>query len=177
MAWFDRSPGEKKKSPVEERPNLMSSPVTAKREEVPVESPSGELVAYLYKGSRVAGQLTFHGPARIDGNVEGEVSCQDVLTIGQEADVRAKISGKVIVIRGRVEGDVVAKEKVELMAPARLFGNIYAPRLIVSEGVVFDGYCSMGGVRQKGEVLSPLSSRSEKALESEAPKLITDMEK
>ena len=176
MAWFDRSPGEKKKSPAEERPNLISSPVTLK-EEVPAESPSEELVAYLYKGSRVAGQLSFHGPARIDGNVEGEVLCQEILTIGQDADVRAKISGRVIVIRGRVEGDVVAKEKVELLAPARLYGNIYAPRLIVAEGVVFDGYCSMGGVRQKGEVASALGSRSEKASEGEAPKLITDMEK
>ena len=175
MAWFDRSPGEKK-NPPEARPHLPLSPARS-GEEAPAESSTEEMVAYLYKGSRVTGQLTFHGPARIDGSVEGEVLCHGMLTIGEEAEVRAKISGKVVVIRGKVVGDVVAKERVELETPARLLGNIDAPRLIITEGVVFDGYCSMGGTRGKREVLSPPSSGSEKALEGEAAKLINKLEK
>ncbi len=71
------------------------------------------------------------------------------LTIGEGAEVRAKISGEVVVIRGKVEGNVTAKEKVELAAPARLIGNVDAPELIISDGVVFDGDCSMGAVKQK----------------------------
>lgn len=175
MAWFDRGPVEKKVAS-EDSPNPVVSPVGS-REEAAVESPSEELVAYLYKGSRVSGQLTFHGPAKIDGSVEGEILCHGILTIGEKAEVRAKISGGVVVIRGMVEGDVVAKERVELETPARLFGNIDAPRLIITEGVVFDGYCSMGGAREKGKVLSSLSPTSEKSFEGEAPKLLTDMEK
>ena len=175
MVWFDRSPGEKR-SPSEAPP---SPPLTPARsdEEAPVESSTEEMVAYLYKGSRVTGQLTFHGPAKIDGSVEGEVLCHGMLTIGEEAEVRARISGEVVVIRGKVEGDVAAKERVELEKPARLLGNIDAPRLTITEGVVFDGYCSMRGAREKREVLSPLSSGSEKAFEGDAPKLITELEK
>jgi cytoskeletal protein CcmA (bactofilin family) len=52
-------------------------------------------------------------------------------------------------IRGKVEGNVTAKEKVELLAPARLIGNVTAPRLVIAEGVVFDGDCSMGVAKQK----------------------------
>ena len=175
MAWFDRSPGEKR-SPAETPPqSTLNSAGPA--EEAPAQSSTEELVAYLYKGSRVTGQLTFHGPAVIDGNVEGEVLCHGLLTIGEEAEVRAKISGKVVVIRGKVEGDVAAKEKVELETPARLLGNIDAPRLTVTEGVVFDGYCSMRGAREELEVLSPPRSGSEKAFEGEAPKLINELEK
>ena len=125
----------------------------------------------------MTGQLTFHGTARVDGSVDGEILCHGMLTIGEEAEIRAKISGEVVVIRGKVEGDVTAKEKVELGAPARLLGNIDAPRLVVTEGVVFDGYCAMGGAREKREVQNPLRSSSEKLFESGSPKLVTRLEK
>src|SRR3990172_10813748 len=175
MVWFDRSPGGKK-GPPEDAPERAVEPPGA-ADPSPAEASTEELVAYLYKGSRVTGQLTFHGPAKIDGCVEGEVLCHGMLTIGEEAEVRAKISGKVVVIRGKVEGDVAAKEKVELETPARLLGNIDAPRLTITEGVVFEGYCSMGGARKKREVLSPSTSGSEKPFEGEAPKLISELEK
>lgn len=149
MAWFDRSPGEKK-VPAEEQPEQAVEAVST-TDPIPTQPAGEEIVAHLYKGSRVSGQLTFHGPATIDGTVEGEVLCHGILTIGEEAEVRAKISGEVVIIRGRVEGDVAAKKKVELENPARLLGNIQSPRLVVAEGVLFDGDCSMRGAREKGE--------------------------
>lgn len=174
MTWFDRgSPG--KKEPSEDPASPAPTPFRS-LEETPADSSGDELVAYLYKGSRVTGQLTFHGPAKIEGTVEGEVVCHGKLTIGETAEVRAKISGEVVVIRGKVEGDVAAKERVELEMPARLLGNIDAPRLTITEGVLFDGCCSMGGAREKREVLSPAAASSEKTLEGEAPKLIREME-
>ncbi len=142
-----------------------------------MKSSEERLVAHLYSGSKVTGQLTFNGAAKIDGNVEGEVLCRGILTVGEKAEVRAKIYGDVVIIRGRVEGDVAAKEKVALESPARLSGNVDAPRLVITEGVVFDGYCSMLGARDKGENPSALKSSSEKAFEGAAPKLFTDLEK
>jgi cytoskeletal protein CcmA (bactofilin family) len=58
---------------------------------------------------------------------------------------------------------VSAKEKVELVAPARLIGNIDTPRLIIAEGVVFDGDCSMGVAKQKGGVSGSQSVVADKA--------------
>jgi cytoskeletal protein CcmA (bactofilin family) len=109
--------------------------------------------------------------------VEGEVFCHGILTVGQEAEVRAKISADIVVIRGRVEGDVAAKERVELETPAYLFGNIAAPRLIVAEGVVFEGYCSMSGAKEKIGLSKPSRSSSEKVLERGSSKLAVDLEK
>lgn len=174
MAWFDRSTGGKN-SPDEERP--IEEPIPPINVEVAPPKPADEeLVACLFKGSRVTGQLTFHGPAKIDGNVEGEIQCHGVLTIGQEAEVRAKVSGKVVVVQGRVEGDVTAKERVELRAPARLIGNLNTPRLIITEGVVFDGDCSMGGAEQKSGVQSSPALSAEKSFEGKPSKLATDSE-
>src|SRR5215472_8191259 len=111
------------------------------------------LVVSLNKGSQITGQLMFEGPAMIDGNVEGEIHCHGKLIIGQNADIKAKISGQIITIQGHVEGNVTADE-LELTAPARLCGDIITRRLIINEGAVFDGDCSMRVARQNSEVAS-----------------------
>jgi len=118
--------------------------------------------------------LSFQGPARIDGAVDGEIQCQGTLTIGEGAEVRAKVSGQVVVIRGKVEGNVIAKERVELAAPARLIGNVDSPRLVVTEGVVFDGDCSMGVAKQTSGGTTPPSLNADKAVAAQAPKLQAD---
>jgi cytoskeletal protein CcmA (bactofilin family) len=170
MAWFGRSP--RSKSATEDRPSPMLGSLGRERAELAAE----DLVACLYRGSRVSGQLTFHGTTRIDGNVDGEILCHGRLTIGEGAEIRAKVSGDVVVIHGQVEGDVTAREKVELGAPARLLGNIDTPRLVVEEGVFIDGRCAMGGARKKREISLPLSSSSE-PFEGGSPKLATTLEK
>jgi cytoskeletal protein CcmA (bactofilin family) len=164
MAWFEKNVGDKKfpevvpgKTPETRKPAAVpvTSIVAESKPAVKVEEPpvsTAGLVGYLYKGSRVSGQLSFQGSARIDGSVDGDIQCQGTLTIGESAEVKAKIMAKVVVIRGKVEGNVSAKERIELIAPARLIGNIDSPRLIIAEGVVFDGDCSMGVAKQKGGV-------------------------
>lgn len=190
MAWFDRGPGEKKgaeNEPENSAPVLKVNPEPAKAAvpvtpppipkpaAAPVAAPAETgLVGHLYKGSRVSGQLMFQGPARIDGNVEGEIQCYGTLTIGEGAEVRAKISSQVVVIRGKVEGNVTAKEKVELLSPARVVGNISTPRLTITEGVVFDGDCSMGMAKQKSGVASSLAVSADKAAPASTPALQSD---
>lgn len=104
--------------------------------------------AYLGKGSRITGKLAFEGPVRIEGHVEGEITAQDTLTIGEAAVVVAQISGNAVVIQGRVTGDVVARKRLEIRAPGRLIGNIVTPSLVIHEGVVFEGQCTMGNAPQ-----------------------------
>lgn len=184
MAWFDRGPGEKKGAEnepagtapvvkVNTEPPKAAAPVTPPLPTptvTPVVAPAETaLVGHLYKGSRVSGQLMFQGAARIDGSVEGEIQCHGTLTIGEGAEVRAKISSQAVIIRGKVEGNVTAKEKVELLSPARVIGNISTPRLTVNEGVVFDGDCSMGMAKQKSGVASSQAVSADKATPASTP--------
>ena len=101
--------------------------------------------AFLGKGSRVTGKLTFEGPVRIEGHVEGEISAQDSLVIGEGAEVKAQINGASVVVHGRVTGDITARKRLEIRAPGKVFGNISSPSLVIHEGVTFEGQCSMGG--------------------------------
>ena len=108
--------------------------------------------AFLGKGCSVTGKLVFEGSVRIEGQVEGEITAQDALVIGESAVVNAQINGTSIVIHGKVTGDVTARKRLEIQAPGKVFGNINVPCLVIHEGVVFEGQCTMGaGDTQRGE--------------------------
>lgn len=101
------------------------------------------LTAFIGKGSRITGTLVFEGPSRIEGHVEGEVSAQDTLTVGETAVVNARLNGALIVIRGTVTGDVVAKTRLEIQAPGKVIGDVTTPSLVINEGAILEGRCSM----------------------------------
>jgi two-component system CheB/CheR fusion protein len=69
--------------------------------------------AFLGKGSRVTGKLAFEGTVRIEGHVEGEISAQDTLIVGETAVVNAQINGASVVVHGRVTGDITARKRLE----------------------------------------------------------------
>lgn len=99
--------------------------------------------AILGKGSKVVGTITFAGPAELDGHLEGEVIAQDRLTIGESAVIQAKVSGAEIIVKGQVNGDIIASRKLSLRRPAKVFGNISTSTLSIEEGVVFEGKSTM----------------------------------
>lgn len=105
---------------------------------------ANEMCAFLGKGSRVTGKLAFDGPGCIEGHVEGEVSAQDSLVIGETAVVNARIDGGSIVVHGNVTGDIVARTRLELRAPSKVTGNVATPSLVVQEGAMLEGQCVMG---------------------------------
>lgn len=102
--------------------------------------------AFLGKGSRVVGNVQFTGPAEIDGYIEGEVNAKAKLEIGESAVIKAKVHGCEVVVRGTVTGDITASEKLLLMKPAKVVGNITSANLSIEEGVVFEGSCIMKSV-------------------------------
>ncbi|MDI7267682.1 MAG: polymer-forming cytoskeletal protein [Myxococcota bacterium] len=106
---------------------------------------SSEINALLGHGTEFKGKLTFEGSVRIDGKFEGEVFTDDVLVVGEGAEVRARIEVGTLIVRGGVVvGDIKARDLVEAHAPGRILGNITSPSLYIGKGVVFDGHCRMG---------------------------------
>jgi cytoskeletal protein CcmA (bactofilin family) len=106
--------------------------------------------AYLDQGSKISGKLKFEGPVQIDGQVDGEISAKDSLMIGESAVVTAQINASSIIVAGRLNGEIVASERIELRPSARVSGNLTSPILVVHEGAIFEGNCSMQseGVRE-----------------------------
>lgn len=97
------------------------------------------------RGCELEGRFRFSGTLVINGKFRGELHSVDMLLVGESAELDAQVSVGVAIISGQVTGSVTASERVELRASARITGNIATPALVLEEGVVFDGRCSMIG--------------------------------
>jgi cytoskeletal protein CcmA (bactofilin family) len=105
----------------------------------------GEIIAFVGKGVQFKGAITYEGTVRIDGRVDGEIQTTGMLIVGEEAVITAKVQAGTIVSKGKITGDVIAKERVKLMSPAMLSGSVQTPVFSIEEGVTFDGTCDMTG--------------------------------
>lgn len=103
----------------------------------------GEIHTLLGRGSEFEGKFTFEGTVRIDGKFKGEIFSDDVLVVGESAEIAAEIDVGVIIVEGRITGNVRAKRAVELRASAQLRGNLETPSLSIDKGVMFEGNCRM----------------------------------
>ena len=131
-------------------------------------SAPGELHALLGRGTAYTGKLTFEGRVRIDGTFEGEIFSAGTLILGDSAQVKGAIDvGTLIMLGGHLQGQVHARELVELHAPGRVIGDIVTPQLFIDRGVVFQGQCTMGD-----EAGSPPETHTMAAEE----KLLNDLE-
>ena len=120
-----------------------------------------ELTSLLGEGSSFEGKLLFEGRVRIDGKFRGEIASDDVLVIGEHAEVDAKIEvGTLIVLGGTLRGEVRAQKTVELHAPAKVFGNITAPQLVIDRGVHFEGQSRRGELSAPVPVTEPVAAAS-----------------
>ncbi len=94
------------------------------------------------KGTKVSGKLFFKAPARIEGEVDGEIT-GDEIVIENGAVVTARISAKRVSIAGNVSGEIVARERIELLPTAHVRCSISTPSLALADGAKFDGDCKM----------------------------------
>ena len=105
--------------------------------------------AYLGKEVRFRGVIRFDGIARIDGRVEGEIQSKGTLQIGEPALILANIESDVIVTNGKIVGDIVARRKIHLLAPACVEGSIKAPLITMEDGVLVNGTIEMSTLSSK----------------------------
>lgn len=105
----------------------------------------GKMNSIIGKGCKVNGTIDVQdGTLRIDGDFEGNVNCPGgTLVIGKGGTVKADIKVSNAVVGGTVNGNIDAKEKIELQAGSRLEGDIKTRRLVIDEGVFFEGSCRM----------------------------------
>lgn len=91
----------------------------------------------------IVGEVKSQEDLLLEGSVEGRIEGSQTVTVGRQGRVKGEVSGKVVRIVGKVEGDISALEKVEIVPEGKLFGNIKATRIVISEGALFKGKVEM----------------------------------
>jgi len=103
-----------------------------------------ENFTFLGKGVDFKGIVNFEGTVRIDGRLEGEIHTKGTLVVGEHAVIKGIISAGTLVSGGKIKGTVTAIEKVQLLKPAILIGDVRTPAISIEDGAHFHGMCDMG---------------------------------
>jgi cytoskeletal protein CcmA (bactofilin family) len=139
----------------------------------------GRLSGFVGNGTVLTGETTFQAMLRVDGHLTGRVSSDvGTLVIGGTGRVDANILVAAAVINGTVNGDIIAQDRVELGRSARVVGNIQSPRLMIEDGAVFEGSCTMVKAKEMhdkklAEVQAPLITNE---LNLEVPENMKEIE-
>lgn len=128
-----------------QQPNSPSAPrAMSESESMARDIKEGRLSGFVGNGTVLTGETNFQATLRVDGHLTGKVgSDSGTLIIGSTGRVDANISVAAAMINGTVNGDIIATEKVELGRTARVVGNIKSPRLLIEDGAILEGTCSM----------------------------------
>src|SRR5712692_4973664 len=155
MALFTKEPDKNPKiqpTTAGQTPTASTAPLASGAPSAPRANAPGsaEGRACLDRGSKITGKVSFEGPARIDGEINGK----DSLVISESAVVTAQIRAASVSVAGKVSGDIVATQRIEIRPNAKVSGNVTAPVLVVQEGAFFEGHCSMQpeGVREDRKI-------------------------
>jgi len=103
----------------------------------------GNLVGFVGQNCTINGTLNFTGTMRIDGRIEGQIVTNGTLIVGDGGQIHADIQAGVVVCGGTIDGNIVARERVQLLTPSVLTGTVRTPLLIIEEGAQFNGTCEM----------------------------------
>ena len=142
-------------------------PMAMKREEGPASAgESSDML--LGPGTEFDGRLTFSGTVRIDAKFKGSIVTDDVLVVGEQARIDADLTCGTVIVYGEVNGNIRAKNGVELRHPARVRGNVETPSLLLEKGVLFHGESRMQP-QERSVPVRPLPSTAQPSTGASAP--------
>lgn len=92
----------------------------------------------------IKGSVKFTNDLVVDGRIEGEISSEGNLTVGENARIKAEIKTATVIVYGKVHGNLTATDRVELKSTAEVVGDIKAKTLAIEAGAIFVGKSTVG---------------------------------
>jgi len=149
-------------------PSPISSPIRETSREVPVSSKSA---ACISQGIKIKGEVTGSEDLFVDGQVDGKLNLTNgSLTIGPNGSVKADVSAREVIVRGKVEGKVSGRDKVQLWSTGQVIGEVQTDRLAIEDGAMLRGKVEAGKHPGKsGESQAAAAAASATAGKSSGP--------
>ena len=102
-------------------------------------SDESKRVTFLASTAVFKGELNFKNTLCIDGKFEGKVTTNDKLIVAEEGAVLAEIEAGTVSCKGRIRGNIIASQKVEIHSTGKILGDVLSPALMIELGAVFNG--------------------------------------
>lgn len=127
--------------------------------------------ATIGRSITIRGDVTGDEDLLIQGRVDGSVDLKEhAVTVGSDGEVKASMIGRVVVVEGRVEGDINSDDQVILRGTAWVKGDITAPRVVLEDGARLQGGIDMGDMGDmRDQGLTTAGKRRGEARPAEAP--------
>jgi cytoskeletal protein CcmA (bactofilin family) len=123
--------------------------VSAMQSSAPASSPSlpvsPRAAACISQGIRIKGEVTGSEDLFVDGSVDGKLNLLNgSLTIGPNGSVKADVSAREVIVRGKIEGNVTGRDKVQLWGTGQVTGEVRTDRLSIEDGALLRGKVEAG---------------------------------
>ncbi len=105
---------------------------------------SGTSSTVIGKGIHVKGEITGSAPIEVWGSIEGKAGTEGLFWVREGGEVGGEIAATNIVVEGKVQGTISAKEKAELRSNCKVEGDLTAKTVAIAEGSFFEGRVHMG---------------------------------
>lgn len=109
-------------------------------------SDSPRAAASISQGIRIKGEVSGTEDLFVDGYVEGKLNltADSCLTVGPNGNVKADLVAREIVVRGKVEGKVIARDKLQIGSTGEINGEVQTGRLAIEDGATLRGKVEAG---------------------------------
>ena len=111
-----------------------------------------DLNGFMDVGTEFDGELRFRDTFRIDGRVKGKIVSDNTLVVGESGHVEAEIDCGIVSIRGTVSGRIQGRQRIELLAGAKVNGTLVSPKVVIEEGAFFEGNCDMSAAPKRAAI-------------------------
>ena len=121
-------------------------------------SSSPKASASISQGIRIKGEVTGTEDLFVDGFVEGKMNltANCCLTVGPNGNVKADLNAREIIVRGKVEGKVIARDRLQIGSTGQITGEVQTDRLTIEDGATLRGKVEAG----KFEVSRPAETKT-----------------
>ena len=163
--WKNKGEGEAQERSVEPSRVISTPPITTPSSSPPERRhPGGYEMANIGKSISIKGDVVGDEDTILEGRVEGRVSLRNFhLTIGPNGDIQGEVSAKQVTVVGKIAGNVIASERIEVRETGRIQGDLIAPRLPVAEGAVINGAITMKEASALEKQIRPAEKKLEPA--------------
>lgn len=145
------------------RPETQNPPVgraVAETEALAREIKDGTMSGFVGGGTVLSGEANFKGMLRVDGHLTGLITSENgTLIVSSGGRVDANVNVATAKINGVVNGDIIARERLEFGRTAQVHGDVQTPVLVIEEGAVFEGNCRMKTIEAASEKREATSAK------------------
>jgi cytoskeletal protein CcmA (bactofilin family) len=154
-----------------------SSPATASTPAISGAAPtSARVAACIGQGIRIKGEVTGSEDLFVDGYVEGKLSLttNSCLTVGPNGHVKADVVAREVIVRGKIDGKVTGRDKVQLWSTGQVTGEVQTDRLAIEDGALLRGKVEAGRQANKTPEVKASAATASATATSPAPSKASD---